>query len=73
MPWKEVSVVSARREFVEFASLPDRNLQELCRRWGISRPTGYKWLRRFAAEGPTGLEDRSRRPRQQPMKTAPAV
>jgi len=33
---------------------------------GISRATGYKWLRRYRAEGDTGLFDRSSRPRHSP-------
>lgn len=33
---------------------------------GVSRATAYKWLRRYRAEGPAGLEDRSSRPRHQP-------
>lgn len=36
---------------------------ELCRRYGVSRPTGYKWIRRFESDGLAGLEERSRRPR----------
>jgi transposase-like protein len=37
-------------------------MAELCRRYGISRPTGYKWVRRFEAEGLPGLAERPRRP-----------
>src|SRR6266498_3884990 len=33
---------------------------------GISRATAYKWLRRYRAEGPAGLEDRSARPHRRP-------
>jgi transposase InsO family protein len=35
---------------------------------GISRSTGYKWLRRYRAEGPAGLEDRSSRPHRSPRR-----
>ena len=35
---------------------------------GCSAATGYKWLRRFRAEGPTGLADRSSRPHRSPMR-----
>src|ERR1700730_5874799 len=45
------------------ATLPDdANLAAWCRQLGISRQTAYKWRRRFAAEGPGGLGDRSRAP-----------
>src|SRR6476646_2279333 len=69
MPWKEVSVMSQRWEFVELANQSKRNFTQLCRRFQISRDTGYKWLRRYQAHGRTGLEDRSRRPRQWPGRT----
>ena len=46
---------------------------ELCRRYGVSRKTGYKWLDRYARFGPDSLPDRSHRPQQGPTATAPAV
>ena len=39
---------------------------------GVSRATGYKWSRRFRAEGLAGLADRSSRPRRSPRQTPPA-
>jgi transposase InsO family protein len=63
MPWKVVTVMSQRKEFVSFASAEDVNVSELCRRFDISRKTGYKWLERFRAEGDSGIADRSRRPK----------
>ena len=39
---------------------------------GISRQTGYRWVRRWRMEGPAGLLDRSSRPRSSPTRT-PAV
>jgi transposase InsO family protein len=71
MPWKESTCMSSRSEFVAFARLPDTQLSELCRRFGISRKTGYKWLRRSAL----GLDvaDGSRRPGSSPRQTAPGV
>ncbi len=68
MPFSEVSKVSLREEFVCLASADGANLRELCRRFGISAPTGYKWLQRHRAGA--GLEDRSRRPRHSPGRTA---
>jgi len=38
-------------------------MSEACREFGVSRPTGYKWLSRYRSEGIVGLQDRSRRPR----------
>lgn len=62
MPWKEVSLMFLRREFVQLAQGPKMKLAELCRRFNISRKTGYKWLTRYKEEGVKGLKDRSRRP-----------
>ena len=49
------------------------NRRELCRRFGIAPKTGYKWLQRYAAESSSGLEDRSRRPRRSPLRTAAEI
>jgi transposase InsO family protein len=76
MPWKDVSTVSLRREFLQFAAAPDRNLAELCRRYGISRKTAYKWLARAQVSPPTdpvACTDRSRRPHTSPARTPAAV
>ena len=60
-------MVDQREEFVRLARLPDANVSELCRRFGISRKTGYKWL------GRESLEDQPRRPRSSPRRTSDAV
>lgn len=70
MPWQEVTRMSLREEFVKLAIQPGANRRELCRRFGIAAKTGYKWLARYAGEGSGGLEDRSRRPRRSPLRTA---
>jgi transposase InsO family protein len=70
MPWREVSTVSLRTEFVTLASQPSANMAELCRRFGISRKTGYKVLARHEAEGVAGLVDRPRRPVNSPRRTS---
>ena len=69
MPWKAVTVMSQRKEFVSLASAEDANISELCRRFDISRKTGYKWIERFRAEGESGIADRSRRPKSIPIIT----
>ena len=73
MPWRITSAVSQRHEFVLLASQPGANMRQLCRRFGISRPTGYKWLDRYRREGQAGLGDQSRRPHRSPNRTAVAV
>ncbi len=73
MPWKEVSTMSLRREFVELAQQEGANRRALCRRFGISPTTGYRWLHRYQAAGAAGLQDRSRRPHHSPHRTPVAM
>ena len=72
MPWLEVSTMDRRREFVMFASREGANVSVLCRRYGISRQTGYKWLGRFG-RGEADFSDRSGRPLTQPNRTPAAL
>jgi transposase len=73
MPWLEVTTMSQRKEFVMLATQEGSNMSQLCKRFGISRDKGYKWLRRFLTEGEQGLKDRPRRPNHAPGKTDLAV
>ena len=73
MPWKEVSTMSQRHEFMLLAQQPGVSLRALCRRFEISPTTAYKWLARYATEGRTGLADHSRRPHQMPQRTPTAL
>ena len=73
MPWKEVSSMSARSEFVAFALQPGANISALCMRFRISRKTAYKWIARFKSDGPTALADRPRKPLNSPDRSAPDV
>ena len=49
MPWRELSIMDQREEFVRLALAVGANRSALCRRFGISRSKGYKWLKRYAA------------------------
>jgi transposase InsO family protein len=71
MPWREVSVMDQRREFVRLAMQEGANRRELCRRFGIHPETGYKWLARWQAE--QDVADRSRRPHGSPGRTDDAI
>jgi transposase InsO family protein len=73
MPWKEVSTMSLKEEFVLLASQEEANIRQLCLRFGISPKTAYKWISRFHQEGSAGLADRSRRPRTSPSRTLPEI
>lgn len=70
MPWQEVTTVESRQEFCALASQEGANISELCRRFGISRKVGYKWLKRWTATGSDGLRDQSRRPHTSPRRTS---
>ena len=70
MPWMERDAMSLRAEFVGLANSGQVAFRELCRRFGISAPTGYKWLERYRSQGFDGLQERSRRPKRSPSRTA---
>lgn len=62
MSWKETCPVKERMRFIVAYEENERDFSEICRVFGISRKTGYKWIKRFDEEGVSGLEDRSRAP-----------
>lgn len=71
MPWQERSVENERAAFVRMAHEEGVTIAELCRHFGISRKTGYKWLGRAETGDP--LTDRSRRPHGSPHQTPEAI
>ena len=73
MAWREASIVQQRFEFVTLATAEGANVADLCRRFGISRETGYKWIARFKLSGRANLENQPRRPRTSPDKTSAAI
>jgi putative transposase len=64
--WRESSVVEERLRFVQECQSQEWSLAEVCRRFGISRITGYKWLERYEEGGVNALQDRSRAPHNHP-------
>jgi transposase-like protein len=70
MPWQEVSTMQVRQEFVALAQHEGANIRSLCRRFGFSPPTAYKWLAR--ARSGADLADRSHRPQRSPRQTDPS-
>jgi putative transposase len=73
MPWSVTSPMYERQRFVLDAEHTSAVFAELCRRYGISRKTGYKWLDRYTRLGPDSLADRSHRPDGYLHATSPAV
>jgi transposase InsO family protein len=70
MAWKAMDIREQRVRFVVAASRREKPLTELCREFGISRPTGSLWIKRYAESGLAGIAERSRRPRHSPAQTA---
>jgi transposase InsO family protein len=70
MPWKSETVMDQRIEFVMRARRKEETVSKLCKEYGISRDTGYRWLRRRQEAGSMmGLKEKSRRPRTSPNQT----
>jgi putative transposase len=61
MPWHTPNLMTQKLEFV-LKALESGNFRRLCREYGISAKTGYKWKERFLAQGEAGLKEESRRP-----------
>jgi putative transposase len=73
MPWEVCAAMDERRRFIEDWERGVWSFVELCDRYGVSRPTGYKWADRYRQEGFGGLSDRSRRPHHCPHATPDSV
>jgi transposase InsO family protein len=70
MPFKETRVMDERIRFVLRALDRDCSFSFLCKEFGISRPTGYLWLRRYREVGSVlSLREHSRRPHHSPRKS----
>lgn len=69
----ETSVREQRRQFVTAYANGVWSMTELCERYGITRPTGYKWVARWEALGEAGLAEQSRTPHACPHAMSPAV
>jgi transposase InsO family protein len=70
MPWRRMDVQEQRMRFVVRAASGNEPMCALCSEFGISRPTGYRWLRRFEQTGNlTALAESSRRPQRSPAQT----
>ena len=66
MAWKVSCVMDERMKFIVDCASGQWSMAEVCRRSGISRKTGYKWLDRYTEQGVDSLKDRSRVPHHHP-------
>ena len=71
MPWKEQRIETMREEFVKRVLAHEKSKSALCAEYGISRPTGDKWIDRYLAG--ESMEDMRRTPKHPPHKTDPKL
>lgn len=64
----ETNVEEERGQFAKDFASGHWSMTELCERFGVSRPTGYKWIARYRAGGDAGVRDRSRAPHHSPHR-----
>jgi transposase len=69
----QTSAAGERLRFIREYQARKLSMTELCLRFGISRITGYKWLRRYQEAGQAGLQDRSRAPHSHPNQVLQEV
>jgi putative transposase len=73
MPWNETNIMDQRTEFAQRAISGTDSFSDVCRDFGISRKTGYKWKERFLENGAKGMGDHSRRPNNSPNEVSEAI
>jgi putative transposase len=66
----DTTAMDERVRFVRDALSGHWSMTELCARYGVTRPTGYKWVARYRAGGEGALAERSRAPHHSPQQTA---
>jgi len=71
MPWNETNAMRERIRFIHEWEKGDLTMAGVCRKYGVSRPTGYKWIQRYLEiEGDlTALVDLPRTPHYHPWTT----
>jgi putative transposase len=73
MGWTETRAVDERMRFMIAVEQREESFAAVCRQFGVSRKTGYKWLARYEEAGVAGLIDRSRAPLHHPQAMSAAI
>ena len=73
MPWKASSVMEEKLRFVFEYEQHEQTMREVCQSFGVSRETGYFWLRRYQTQGVRGLAELDRTARHHPNQTAAEI
>jgi putative transposase len=73
MGWRETCAMDERMRFVIAVEKREEPFAAICRRFGVSRKAGYKWLARYREAGVEGLRDRSRASLNHPQSFAQEI
>lgn len=68
MSWKTQDLMSLKIELISKTLDSDTNISDLCLKFGVSRKTAYKWIKRYKEDGLEGLAELSRRPLTSPSR-----
>lgn len=73
MPWKVINRMDIKIELTEDWDNGQFSITDLSHKYGVSRPTVYKWLKRYKRYGVEGLKEKSRAPERCPHRTSKAI
>ena len=73
MPWKVINQMELKIKLVTDWNDGCSSITDLSQKYGVSRPTIYKWLKRYEQSGIEGLKEKSRAPKKSPHRTSPEI
>lgn len=73
MPWKVIDRMNLKIQLVTDLDKKQFSITDLSQKYGISRPTVYKWVKRYKKFGIDGLKDESRAPKNCPHRTSERI
>src|SRR6478609_8058375 len=73
MPFEATSETDQKLQFISEWSRKEIAFSQLCLKYGVSRPTGYKWVERYQSFGASGLEERSHEAKSHPNAIDPKL
>lgn len=69
MPWKVINQMDLKNQLVTDLDKEQFSITDLSQKYGISRPTVYKLIKRYGQLGIEGLKEQSRAPKNCPHRT----